>query len=175
MLRRRLKAAGEQPIPRVSITIKRAEEAVARFMQGYNCAQSVSSVFSHDAGVPEETILRAATGFGGGMGRTGGACGAVSGAVLVIGLMVGSAGPDEKEAKDLTYDLTREFVERFAERTGSVSCTELLGCDLSTDEGRARARRDNLTRTLCPRYIRNAVELLEEVLAPVISGRPAGR
>lgn len=30
----------------------RADEAVSRFMQGYNCAQAVGSVFSDDAGVP---------------------------------------------------------------------------------------------------------------------------
>lgn len=153
----------------------RAKEAVSRFMQGYNCAQAVSSVFAGDTGVPEEVILRAATGFGGGVGHTGGACGAVSGGVLVIGLFVGSTGPDEKEAKELTYDLTREFLARFVEKNGTVSCTELLGCDLSTDEGLARAREQNLTRTLCPRYIEDAVEILEEVLASVTSGRPTMR
>ena len=154
---------------------KRANEAVSRFMQGYNCAQAVSSVFADDAGVPEEVILRAATGFGGGVGHTGGACGAVSGAVLVIGLSAGSTGPGEKEAKDRTYALIREFIARFTRRNGTVSCTGLLGCDLSTDEGFARAREQNLARTLCPRYVRDAVEILEEILVPVTSGRPTTR
>ncbi len=144
-------------------------------MQGYNCSQSVSSVFAGDAGVPEDVILRAATGFGGGMGHTGGACGAVSGAVLVIGLMAGGTGPDEKEAKDRTYALTREFITRFTEEFGSIPCTALLGCDLSTEDGLARAREQNLTRTLCPRYIRGAVDILDEILSPVISGGPTTR
>lgn len=144
-------------------------------MQGCNCAQAVSSVFARDAGVPEEVVLRAATGFGGGVGHTGGACGAVSGAVLVIGLLFGSTGPEEKEAKERTYAITREFVTRFERKHGNVSCTGLLGCDLSTDEGLARAREQNLTRTLCPRYIRDAVEILEEILAAVTSGRPQDR
>jgi len=74
----------------------RSKEAVSRFMQGYNCAQAVSSVFARDAGVPEEVILCAATGFGAGAGRTGGTCGAVSGGVLVIGLSFGSTGADDK-------------------------------------------------------------------------------
>jgi len=153
----------------------RAEEAVSRFMQGYNCAQAVSSVFADDVGVPEEVVLRAATGFGGGVGHTGGACGAVSGAVLTIGLLLGSAGPGEKEAKDLTYALTREFITRFVQKNGTVSCTELLGFALSTEEGLARVREQNLTRTVCPRYVRDAVEILEEVLASVTSGRPTMR
>ncbi len=153
----------------------RSEEAVSRFMRGYNCAQAVSSVFAGDAGVPEGVILRAATGFGGGVGHTGGACGAISGAVLVIGLLFGSTGPDEKEAKDRTYALTREFIARFVRKNGTGSCPGLLGCDISTDEGLARAREQNLTRTLCPCYVKDAVEILEEVLASVTSGRPTMR
>jgi len=149
----------------------RGDEAVSRFMRGYNCAQAVGSVFSDDAGVPEEVILSAATGFGGGMGRTGGVCGAVSGGIIVIGLLFGSTGPGENEAKDLVYDLTRKFVTRFAERCGSISCTELLGCDLSIGEGFARARDENLTRTLCPCYVENTVELFEKVLASAITSR----
>jgi len=153
----------------------RSEEAVSRFMRGYNCAQAVSSVFAGDTGVPEEVILRAATGFGAGAGRTGGMCGAVSGAVLAIGLLSGSTGADEKEAKDRTYAVTREFVARFVRRNGTVSCTGLLGCDISTDEGLARAREQNLTRTLCPCYVKDAVEILEEVLASVTSAQSTMR
>jgi C_GCAxxG_C_C family probable redox protein len=133
-------------------------------MLGCNCAQAVSSVFARDAGVPEEIVLRAATGFGGGVGHTGGACGAVSGAVLAVGLLFGSTGPEEKEAKERTYALTQEFIARFSQKNGTISCTGLLGCDLSTDEGLVRAREQNLARTLCPAYIRDAVEILEELL-----------
>ncbi|NLM28853.1 MAG: C_GCAxxG_C_C family protein [Methanomicrobiales archaeon] len=151
---------------------ERSEEAVSRFMAGYNCAQATSSVFAADLGIPEDAILRAATGFGGGMGRTGGACGAVTGAILAIGLM---AGGTEKKAKDETYALVREFVTRFSARNGSVSCTDLLGCDLSTGEGLRRSREENLTRTICPRYIRDAVEILEEIRRPATSGQAPDR
>ncbi len=151
---------------------KRSEEAVSRFMTGYNCAQATSSVFAADLGVPEDVILRAATGFGGGMGRTGGACGAVTGAILIIGLATGGT---EKEAKDETYALAREFVTRFSARHGVVSCTGLLGCDLSTEEGLKRSREESLTRTICPRYIRDAVEILEEIRWPATSGQVPGR
>jgi hypothetical protein len=89
------------------------------------------------------------------------------------GLLFGSTNPDEKEAKDLTCALTREFIARSVQKNGTVSCTELLGCDISTDKGLARAR--PLTRTLCPRYVNGAVEILEEVLTPVTSGRPTRR
>ncbi|KUK60979.1 MAG: C_GCAxxG_C_C family protein, partial [Methanoculleus marisnigri] len=173
--RANLKAPDWQSFRQVNHMENRSKEAVSRFMRGYNCAQAVSSVFARDLGVPEEVILRAATGFGGGVGHTGGACGAVSGAVLVIGLLFGSTSPEEKEAKERTYGLTREFITRFTRKRGTVSCTKLLGCDLSTDEGLARARKQNLTRTLCPRYVEDATEILEEVLASVTSGQSTMR
>ena len=154
--------------------MKRPEEAVSRFMAGYNCAQATSSVFAADLGIPEKVILRAATGFGGGMGHTGGACGPSPGGPCPR-LSFGSTGPAEKEAKDETYALVREFVTRFTIRNGAVSCTGLLGCDLSTDEGLARAREQNLARTTCPRYIRDVVEILGEILGPVTSGSAPGR
>ncbi|MFW5638836.1 MAG: C-GCAxxG-C-C family protein [Methanoculleus sp.] len=150
---------------------KRQEEAVSRFMAGYNCAQATSSVFAADLGIPEEVILRAATGFGGGMGRTGGACGAVAGAILVLGLSFGGTGPAEKKANDKTYALVQEFIARFTDRNGAISCTELLGCDLSTEEGLSRAREGKLTRIVCPGYVRDAVEILDSI----ISGQSPGR
>jgi hypothetical protein len=91
------------------------------------------------------------------------------------GLLFGSTNPDEKEAKDLTYVLTREFIARSVQKNGTVSCTGLLGCDISTDEGLARAREQNLTRTLCPCYVKDAVEILEEVLASVTSAQSTMR
>src|SRR5690606_11367996 len=106
------------------------------------------------------------TGFGGGMGHTGGACGAVSGAVLVLGLLFGSTGPAGNTAKDETYALVRECTTRFSIRNGAVCCTHLLGCDLSPDVLLARSRRQSLARTTCPRYVRDAVEILEEIVGP---------
>lgn len=108
------------------------------------------------------------------MGHTGGVCGAISGAVLVLGLAFGSADPGEKEAKEETYALVREFVTRFTIKNGAVSCTKLLGCDLSTDNGLARAREQNITRITCPQYVWDAVEILGEILGPVTSGQPRG-
>lgn len=107
-----------------------------------------------------------------GWGVPGAPAGLSRGGSSSSGSCSGSTGPGENEAKDLVYDLTRKFVTRFAERCGSISCTELLGCGLSTDEGLARARDENLTRTLCPCYVEDAVEMiLEEVLASAIISR----
>lgn len=47
--------------------------------------------------------------------------------------------------------------------TCKVVCRELLGCDLSIEEGRAQAKRDNLFKTICDEKVRNAVDLLDEL------------
>jgi C_GCAxxG_C_C family probable redox protein len=93
------------------------------------------------------------------------------GAILVLGLSFGGTGPTEKKANDKTYALVQEFIARFTDRNGAISCTELLGCDLSTEEGLSRAREGKLTRIVCPGYVRDAVEILDSI----ISGQSPGR
>ncbi|WP_301665355.1 C-GCAxxG-C-C family protein [Methanoculleus frigidifontis] len=144
--------------------MSRVDEAVSRFSEGFSCSQAVCSVFAGDYGLTDEQALKVASGFGGGMGQTGGTCGVVSGAVIVLGLAYGATSPDEKEAKAKTYALVQEFVAEFSRRHGAVDCPALLGCDLATPEGRERARQEGLTRKVCPAYVRSAAEILEQML-----------
>jgi C_GCAxxG_C_C family probable redox protein len=113
----------------------------------------------------EETALRVATGFGGGMGRTSGTCGAVTGACMAIGLMRGMRSTEDAAAKEATYEAVEDFVQRFREAHGSVACTELLEVDLGTPEGRAAAKERGLFATRCNGFIRDAVIILEDVSA----------
>ena len=59
----------------------------------WNCCQAVVSVFAQDAGYDEDTSMKAATYFRGGM-QTGAVCGAVTGSLLALGL----AGVDDPQA-----------------------------------------------------------------------------
>ena len=43
-------------------------------------------------------------------------------------------------------------------------CRELLGCDLSTEDGLARARDERLTELRCPGFVGHAAEILDEIL-----------
>jgi hypothetical protein len=49
---------------------------------------------------------------------------------------------------------------------GGVSwfCRELLGCDLTTAEGMETAKQKGLFTERCPRFVRDAAEILEDVL-----------
>jgi C_GCAxxG_C_C family probable redox protein len=115
-------------------------------------------------GLDEQTAFRVACGFGGGCARLGLTCGAVTGAYMVIGLKYGKAKADDNDAKEKTYAFVQEFSKQFIERNKSLNCTELLGCDLGTPEGRTKAKEQNLIVTICEKLVRDAAEILEEIL-----------
>ncbi len=115
-------------------------------------------------GLDREKALRVAGAFGAGMGRMGETCGAVTGAFMVIGLKHGKTTADDDEAREKTYELVKEFTARFKGRNKTLLCRELLGHDLSTQQGRDAVLEKNLFITLCPRFVRDAVEIIDEIL-----------
>ena len=137
-------------------------EKAAEVFGSMNCAQAVFSVFSEKYGLPRETALKIAAPFGSGM-RSGEVCGAVSGALMVIGLKAGPASAEDKESKSRCYAETEEFLRRFRAQNGSILCRELLGCDLSTAEGREKAQQENLFSVVCTDVVRRAAAILEEM------------
>jgi C_GCAxxG_C_C family probable redox protein len=139
------------------VPLKRANDA--NDTEGFNCSQAVFSTYAQ--GIDQETALKIASGFGGGMGRMGETCGAVTGAMMVLGLRFGADQPD-REAKERVYARIREFADRFQARNGSTFCRDLLGCDISTPDGYEQAK--ILFPTVCPKYVRDACEILEEML-----------
>lgn len=142
--------------------MSRVETAVSRFAEGFNCSQAVLSAYVERFGLGDETALKIAAGFGGGMGRMAETCGAATGAFMVLGLEHGQASPEPK-AKEAVYARIREFADRFKARHGSLGCRELLGCDISTDEGVQRARELQFFTKTCPQFVRSACEILEEM------------
>ena len=57
-----------------------------------------------------------------------------------------------------------EILEEFKKRQGSYICREILGCDISTDEGKNYARSNGLYGKYCPEMVRTAAEILTEML-----------
>jgi C_GCAxxG_C_C family probable redox protein len=143
----------------------RSEIAVAKFSEGYNCAQSVFYSFCDDLHFDKNTALKMATGFGAGMGRKGEVCGAVSGGIIVIGAKYGRGETDRQTAKEVTYKKTRELMDRFAEKHGTFICRKLLnGCELTTEEGQQHFKADNLSNTVCQPCVRSVVEMLDSIM-----------
>ena len=139
--------------------------AAAETMAGsqMNCAQAVLSAFCGELGLEKTTSLRVALAFGAGMGRTGGTCGAVTGAYMVLGLRPYYKLNTPTERKEKVYSLVSEFNRRFMTLNKSLNCTDLLGCDLSKPEGLAAARSSKVFSTVCPKFVADAVTILEEM------------
>lgn len=144
--------------------MSRVEEAVTYFTEGFSCAQAVCAAYAPFFGMERELALRAAGAFGGGMGRSGQTCGVVSGAIIVIGLKHGKTQAEDNATRETCYALAAEFIRRFAERHGALTCPALLGCHIGTPEGRALAHEKNLYDTICANLVRDAAEILEELL-----------
>ena len=132
---------------------------------GYNCAQSVATAYGTAFGIPEETLARISAAFGGGVSRSDNICGAVSGALMVLGLKYGAKNSSQPDAKAKTYAIGNEFINEYKRRHGSVSCTGLLGYNISIPEERKEAVEKKATAAVCPDVVRNAGKLLEEFLA----------
>jgi C_GCAxxG_C_C family probable redox protein len=139
----------------------KGQVAVDKFMEGYNCAQSVVFAFCDECGLGEDAALKVSCGFGAGMGRKQEVCGAVAGGVMVLGLRHGRGTADARSVTEALYPMTREFMDAFAVRNGSYLCRDLLsGCDLTSAEGQRHFKEDGLLEKVCKPCVRSAAELL---------------
>ena len=140
----------------------KVQEAVSVFESEFNCAQAIVRVYGPEYGLSELDALKVSCGFGGGM-RRGDTCGTVTGALMVLGLRYGPKDISDVSAKNDVYSKVTEFYRRYEARCDSIICRELLGCDISTEEGMQKARENNLFKTVCPKMVRTAAEILEEM------------
>lgn len=134
------------------------EKAMKIFYEKFNCSQAVLGAYAEEYGLTADQAMKVAACFSGGV-RKGEVCGAVSGAIMVIGLKYGE-GTDYKA---IAYPKAAEFMDRFKEKNSSYVCRDLLGCDISSEEGMLYAREKGLFKDICPRMVESAVDILEEM------------
>lgn len=142
----------------------KADAAVKRFVDGFNCSQAVLSTYGPAFGLEPELALKISSPFGAGIGRMGETCGAVTGAIMVLGLRSGRTRVEDKDAQEKVYRHANEFVDSFKRRNGSISCADLIGYDLSKPEELNLARETGAFRTRCPKFVKDAGQILEELL-----------
>lgn len=140
---------------RMNKTIK----AISYFREGYSCSQSVLMVCAGES----ESAARAAAAFGGGMGRLQKTCGAVTGAYIWLGMKYGASGLPADSDKKRVYDRVREFNRIFTERNGTDQCSDLLGEDLNSREGKERIAAMGLSEKVCEKCIRDAIDIIESL------------
>jgi len=112
--------------------------------------------------VQSEIIPRIASCFGGGIGNTGAVCGAVIGAVMAIGLI--KKRGDTMEEWLRVAGVAQEFRRRFEAEMGTISCSELTGADLSTEEGREAYMNSDTPMTVCFPAVGIAYRLVMDLL-----------
>ena len=143
----------------------RREMAMANFMKGYNCSQSIVLAFSDMLDIDEKSLLKMASSFGGGMGRLREVCGSVSGMFMVAGLLYGYDGPETGQVKADHYARIQELAHRFEEQHGSIVCRELLGLNVRHDVPVPEARTtEYYKKRPCPEIIGDAAEILEQFI-----------
>jgi C_GCAxxG_C_C family probable redox protein len=111
-----------------------------------------------------------ATGFGAGIARHGEICGAVVGGVMAIGVLRGRRDPVDEAAKTATYSAVTDLIRGFRKEHGTLSCRELTGCDMQTEEGAKKAASLNLHQNVCPKFVALAAELAARALDPRHAG-----
>lgn len=142
--------------------MRKSENAVGEFSKGLNCAQAVLLAFNDELNLNRELAIKIASGFGSGMCQ-GEACGAVSGAIMVLNLKYGNSTAEDRESKDKIFEKVREFSKEFKNINGSIVCKNLLGCNLNQEGMREYARNKGLFKEICPKLIKDAVEILEKI------------
>lgn len=145
---------------------EKSVKAGETFQSGFNCSQSVLSVFAEDFGLTRDSCLRLASPFGSGIARMQETCGAVTGALMVIGLKYGKGENGKEEDKAHAYKLSQQLITAFKEKHKTISCRELLdGLDLNTPEGMAEIQKRELFRFNCRKYVQDAVQIAESILS----------
>jgi C_GCAxxG_C_C family probable redox protein len=125
--------------------MNKSEIAIAKFMSGYSCAQSVIYGYAEDLEISKNIALKISNGFGSGMGKKQEVCGTISAAIMIIGLLYGRGENGVKEEHEDTYFKVRELIDKFKEKFGTINCKELLsGCDLSTVVGQKQFVQNSL-------------------------------
>jgi C_GCAxxG_C_C family probable redox protein len=137
--------------------------AADRFLKSLNCSQAVLETYAPALGMPVPLARRVAAALAGGM-CIGSECGAVTGALLVIGLKYGKTTDTDPQADKETVQRVAELYRQFKARHGHLTCSQLLGFDMSTREGIMEAGRLGLFTKKCPAYVRSAAEILNAIL-----------
>ncbi len=135
------------------------EKAKDNYINGFACAESILHAMRGEGIIenfPEEA-LKCSTGFGTGIGGSGGICGAITGSVMVIGLKYGRV--DVKKDNKQTFEKASEFLEGFQKRYHKQNCIDLTKPWREKDKFKTPER-----RKYCAAIVKFAASELERIL-----------
>ncbi|MGB9676260.1 MAG: C-GCAxxG-C-C family protein [Candidatus Bathyarchaeales archaeon] len=136
-----------------------SEKAVKRFLDGYNCAQSVLLTMFEFWNGKNELIPKIATGFGGGIGRCGSVCGALTGGIMALGIKHGTNEPSLEKRLE-AYAKAQKLYKQFETLHGSVFCGDLIGYDLLNHKELEEARKAKVFEEKCIKFVESVIKVL---------------
>lgn len=143
----------------------REEKGMQFFTQGYSCAQSVCLAFSDMVDLPEKTIAKIASSFGGGMGRLREVCGCVTGMFIIAGLLYGYDSPDTGDIKTEHYARVQKLASDFSDLNGTIVCRNLLGLSVQKEEPKPSERTtEYYKKRPCMQLVGNAIKILSKYI-----------
>jgi len=145
-------------------TLSSARAASKRFSEGYRCSEAILAEYGPKFGLAPGLAMKIGCAFGGGVGSTGDLCGAVSASIVVLGLKFGRTEKDDAARRLATDSKVQEFLKKFRQKHKHTTCNDLVGFDRSTPEGHDKAAAAGVFKKLCPCYVEDAAEILEELL-----------
>ncbi|MFD0860920.1 C-GCAxxG-C-C family (seleno)protein [Sungkyunkwania multivorans] len=102
------------------------------FKQCGTCSQTFGHLLNREFGYPKEAEVRALDNLAGGIMNTGHQCGMLWGSALAIGAESYRRNNDLDKATAIAVTATQQIIESFYDRSKTISCREITGCDLNS-------------------------------------------
>ncbi len=142
---------------------ERVKAELEKFEEGYDCSHAILNAYADLFEFDEHSMEAIRKPCAPMLGRSTTVCGAVAGALKALSQKL----REERESGNSTErksELIREFRQRFEAIHGSVSCTDLLGVDLSELDGQTTAMDKDLFHTRCVEFITDSALILEDLI-----------
>ena len=143
------------------MTVEKATELARQ--QGFHCSQVVIMHASELLGLDKELMTKMAGGLGGGF-YNGDMCGCAGAAIMALCAKYGFSEPNSPEQNQIMIGKVKEFEAKFKEKTGALTCKDLLGgYNIAIPEEAAIIKEQGLNKN-CPLFMTQACEILDEML-----------
>lgn len=137
----------------------------------FNCAEDVLMQVNKVNLIPafNESCMKIASVFGGGIGGSGKVCGAVSSAAMALGLALGTTGTETldefKTKRKYSNEIVKEFIVKFTEAWGTVCCEHLKAMDEGKEKKVGTQRRNQKAeQKMCEDYVIWASDMVKSIL-----------
>jgi C_GCAxxG_C_C family probable redox protein len=126
-------------IPKLETVDKLARELMDKY---HGCAQCSHLVIQQVSGLKNDELVKALSGFSGGIGGIQSVCGALTGSALALGLKYGRDVKTMQGPQEISMQKQEECIEQvarlakwFEREFGSINCRDLRKSHMGTDLG----------------------------------------